>query len=63
MQPFQLFSLDSQTARRKLATLFELPDAGKSPWERGQPTWRLVIGVVPRFGTSPVDNDIFSPFF
>ena len=28
MQLFQLFSFDAQTARNKLATLFELPDAG-----------------------------------
>jgi hypothetical protein len=28
MQPFQLFSFDAQTARNKLATLFELPDGG-----------------------------------
>jgi hypothetical protein len=30
MQLFQLFSFDAQTARNKLATLFELQDGGNS---------------------------------
>jgi hypothetical protein len=58
MQPFQLFSLDSQTARRKLATLFELPDAGKSPWERGRPTRRLptCLHRLGRAAPKPISN-------